>query len=76
MLRKREGSEGGGFPYVGGVVVWVLEEGLWLRVLLKRLAGLVCLLSSAGCEGVFMLTCVRMMGVALPHLHCPPLGVR
>ena len=39
------GSAGGGLLCVGGVVVRVLGEGVWLRVLLENLNALVCLVS-------------------------------
>lgn len=39
------GSAGGGLLCVGGVVVRVLGEGVWLRVLLENRNALVCLVS-------------------------------
>ena len=45
MLGRRVGSTGGGLLCVGGVVVRVLGEGVWLRVLLENLNDLVCLVS-------------------------------
>ena len=45
MLRKRLGSAGEDLLCVGDVVVRVLGEGVWLRVLLENLNALVCLMS-------------------------------
>ena len=45
MLRKRLGSAGEDLLYVSDVVVRVLGEGVWLRVLLENLNDLVCLVS-------------------------------
>ena len=46
MLRKRLGSAGEDLLCVGDVVVRVLGEGVWLRVLLENLNALVCLMSA------------------------------
>ena len=46
MLRERLGSAGKDLLCVGDVVVRVLGEGVWLRVLLENLNALVCLMSA------------------------------
>ncbi len=75
MLRKRLGSAGEDLLCVGDVVVLVLGEGVWLRVLLENLNALVCLMSGPlRGEGVWLRVLLENLN-ALVCLMSGPLRV-